>query len=180
MRSAVISRCCSCKRGRREWGLLVALSTIILSNVIHTSLPPPCCNSSFLFHFQSSILPFKCLNFFHFFWTFRLILFSFRLPSHTFLIYPQGNSAAITVSFGNCKQDHQWWRYHRRLLDYQSPYFQLIIVSWGSSNGWGSRKTSENSWEHRKTVGKHRKTAENIGKHLKSSDIILTTTEDPS
>ena len=25
------------------------------------------------------------------------------------------------------KQDHQWWRYHRRLLDYQSPYFQLII-----------------------------------------------------
>ena len=39
-RCAVISRCCSCKRGRREWGLLVALSTIILSNVIHTSLPP--------------------------------------------------------------------------------------------------------------------------------------------
>ena len=29
----------------------------------------------------------------------------------------------------NCKhkQDHQWWRYHRRLLDCQSPYFQLII-----------------------------------------------------
>ena len=25
------------------------------------------------------------------------------------------------------KQGHQWWRYHRRLLDYQSPYFQLII-----------------------------------------------------
>ena len=25
------------------------------------------------------------------------------------------------------QQDHQWWRYHRRLLDYQSPYFQLII-----------------------------------------------------
>ena len=25
------------------------------------------------------------------------------------------------------KQDHQWWRYHRTLLDYQSPYFQLII-----------------------------------------------------
>ena len=25
------------------------------------------------------------------------------------------------------KQDHRWWRYHRRLLDYQSPYFQLII-----------------------------------------------------
>ena len=23
------------------------------------------------------------------------------------------------------KQDHQRWRYHRRLLDYQSPYFQL-------------------------------------------------------
>ena len=21
------------------------------------------------------------------------------------------------------KQDHQWWRYHRRLFDYQSPYF---------------------------------------------------------
>ena len=21
------------------------------------------------------------------------------------------------------KTDHQWWRYHRRLLDYQSPYF---------------------------------------------------------
>ena len=25
------------------------------------------------------------------------------------------------------KQDHRRWRYHRRLLDYQSPYFQLII-----------------------------------------------------
>ena len=25
------------------------------------------------------------------------------------------------------QQDHQWWRYHRRLLDYQNPYFQLII-----------------------------------------------------
>ena len=25
------------------------------------------------------------------------------------------------------KQDHQWWRYHRRLFDYQSPYFLLII-----------------------------------------------------
>ena len=23
------------------------------------------------------------------------------------------------------KQDHRRWRYHRRLLDYQSPYFQL-------------------------------------------------------
>ena len=21
------------------------------------------------------------------------------------------------------QQDHQWWRYHRRLFDYQSPYF---------------------------------------------------------
>ena len=21
------------------------------------------------------------------------------------------------------EQDHQWWRYHRRLFDYQSPYF---------------------------------------------------------
>ena len=29
------------------------------------------------------------------------------------------------------QQDHQWWRYHRRLLDYQSPYFQLIIESLG-------------------------------------------------
>ena len=25
------------------------------------------------------------------------------------------------------KQDHRRWRHHRRLLDYQSPYFQLII-----------------------------------------------------
>ena len=25
------------------------------------------------------------------------------------------------------EQDHRRWRYHRRLLDYQSPYFQLII-----------------------------------------------------
>ena len=26
-------------------------------------------------------------------------------------------------SWRNIKQDHQWWRYHRRLLVYQSPYF---------------------------------------------------------
>ena len=25
------------------------------------------------------------------------------------------------------KQDHRRWRYHRRLLEYQCPYFQLII-----------------------------------------------------
>ena len=25
------------------------------------------------------------------------------------------------------KQDHQWWRYHRRLSNHQCPYFQSII-----------------------------------------------------
>ena len=30
-------------------------------------------------------------------------------------------------AFTKEKQDHQRWRYHRRLFDYQSPYFQLII-----------------------------------------------------
>ena len=25
----------------------------------------------------------------------------------------------------NKQQDHQRWKYHRRLLDYQSPFFQL-------------------------------------------------------
>ena len=29
------------------------------------------------------------------------------------------------------KQDHQRWRYHRRLLNYQSPYFLLIIEKLG-------------------------------------------------
>ena len=32
-----------------------------------------------------------------------------------------------TIVISLRKQDHQWWRYHRGLLDYQSPYFQLII-----------------------------------------------------
>ena len=100
MRSAVISRCCSCKRGRREWGLLVALSTIILSNVIHTSLPP---HVAILPFYSTFNLQFGLSNALIFFlWTF-LISFSFRLPSHTVLIYPQGSSAAIAVSFGNYK-----------------------------------------------------------------------------
>ena len=34
---------------------------------------------------------------------------------------------ALKNGVWKAKQDHQWWRYHRRLLDYQTPYFQLII-----------------------------------------------------
>ena len=70
-------------------------------------LPPsPCCNSSFLFHFQSSILLFKCLNLLPFLLDFPSLYFHLkriRLPSHNVSIYPQGSSAAITVSFGNYK-----------------------------------------------------------------------------
>ena len=34
-------------------------------------------------------------------------------------------SAMLNRKYGktNITQDHQWWRYHRRLLVYQSPYF---------------------------------------------------------
>ena len=32
----------------------------------------------------------------------------------------------LVIFFAFTLQDHQWWRYHRRLLDYQSPYFQSI------------------------------------------------------
>ena len=50
------------------------------------------------------------------------------------------------------KQDHRRWRYHRKLLDYQSPFFQLIfpldhrmpsIIEYlGSSNSFGSLKST--------------------------------------
>ena len=105
MRCAVISRCCSCKRGRREWGLLVALSTIILSNVIHTSLPPHVAIPPFYSTFN---LQFCFLNALFFSISLGLPSLYFhlkriRLPSHNVSIYPQGSSAAITVSFGNYK-----------------------------------------------------------------------------
>ena len=42
-------------------------------------------------------------------------------------------------------QDHRRWRYHRKLLDYQSPYFQLKYPldhqTWASSNSIGSLKS---------------------------------------
>ena len=32
------------------------------------------------------------------------------------------------VLFWKMKQDHRRWRYHRRLLDYQSPYFKSFLI----------------------------------------------------
>ena len=51
----------------------------------------------------------------------------------------------LPVHINHCliQQDHRRWRYHRRLLDYQSPYFQLIFhlnLNYRSSNSFGSLK----------------------------------------
>ena len=58
---------------------------------------------------------------------------------------------ARNIGTGTRKQDHRRWRYHRRLLDYESPFFQLkfpldhqipgIIKCLGSSNSFESLKS---------------------------------------
>ena len=83
----------------------MALSTIILSNVIHTSLPPHVAIPPFYSTFN---LQFCFLNALFFSISLGLPSLYFhlkriRLPSHNVSIYPQGSSAAITVSFGNYK-----------------------------------------------------------------------------
>ena len=64
-----------------------------------------------------------------------------------------GNSAQISgADIIFAKQEHRRWRYHRRLLDYQSPFFRFkfpfkyhqipgIIKYLQSSNSFGSLKS---------------------------------------
>ena len=56
------------------------------------------------------------------------------------------------------KQDHWIDRYHCRLLDYQSPYFQLNIEKLGPSYSWGS----SNSFELLKSIYFHLKWSSNF------------------
>ena len=48
------------------------------------------------------------------------------------------------VLFWKMKQDHRRWRYHRRLLEYQTPHFKsfLIIKYLGIMNSFGSSKST--------------------------------------
>ena len=50
-----------------------------------------------------------------------------RSPSVTLLVMLL-MKMLLMVMLLMIKQDQQRWRYHRRLLDYQSPYFQLKYI----------------------------------------------------
>ena len=77
-----------------------------------------------------------------------------RIVHHGYLafsLHQLSTTATLHQCWYTLQQDHRRWRYHRKLLYYQSPFFQLkfpldhllpgIIEYLGSSNSFGSLKS---------------------------------------